>query len=218
MDPASHLTCPLCQGHQTTVFFSDRKRDYLQCQGCLLVFVPSEQHVSETEEKAIYDLHQNAPDDPGYRRFLARLSDPLSKRLAAHATGLDYGCGCGPAPALPGLLAEKGYSVQRYDPFYANDPTLLTQRYAFITCSEVVEHFRCPGREFARLFAMLQPRGHLGIMTKRVLDAEAFSRWHYKNDPTHISFFSIDTFQWLADKYRCRVEFAQQDVAIFQVV
>ncbi|GIS59730.1 MAG: hypothetical protein CM1200mP2_19550 [Planctomycetaceae bacterium] len=42
-----------------------------------------------------------------------------------------------------------------------------------------------PGEELDRLWGCLSPGGVLGIMTKRVLDHEAFSRWHYKkrSDP-----------------------------------
>ncbi len=104
-----------------------------------------------------------------------------------------------------------------YDPFYADDPALLERRYDFITATEVIEHFRTPRAEFERLFALLKPGGLLGVMTKRVIDREAFARWHYKNDLTHISFFSIPTLRWLAERYRCRVDFVQSDVAVFQL-
>nr|WP_305906507.1 class I SAM-dependent methyltransferase [Methylomarinum sp. Ch1-1]MDP4519193.1 class I SAM-dependent methyltransferase [Methylomarinum sp. Ch1-1] len=128
---------------------------------------------------------------------------------------MDYGCG--PGPALTMMLRERGFDMQTYDPLYADHPERLRHAYDFITCTEVVEHFRRPHDEFERLFALLKTGGHLGVMTKMVIDAEAFARWHYKNDLTHISFFSLSTFQWLAKKYRCRVEFLHSDVVIFQV-
>ena len=53
-------------------------------------------------------------------------------------------------------------------------------------------------------------------MTKLVIDAEAFSRWHYKNDLTHVSFFSKTTMQWLAETYHCELEFVGKDVMIFR--
>ena len=165
-------------------------------------------------EKAIYDLHENDADDPGYQGFLSRLSTPLLARLQMDSAGLDYGCG--PGPLLASMLTRRGHRVKTYDPYYANHPQNLQQSYDFITCTEVVEHFRRPGREFQRLFAMLKPLGLLAIMTKLVIDAEAFGRWHYKNDPTHISFFSTETMQWLAQLYQCRVEFIGKDVIIFQ--
>ena len=205
--------CPLCFGGHISSFHSDKRRDYLRCQDCLLVFVPSDQHLDFQQEKAIYDLHQNQADDGGYREFLSRLALPLLDRLAPLSSGLDYGCG--PGPLLAEILKQAGHGIELYDPIYANHPQHLQNRYDFITCTEVAEHFRRPGIEFERLFGLLKPRGRLGLMTKLVLDADAFARWHYKNDQTHISFFSRPTLQWLAERYRCEVEFIGQDVIIF---
>lgn len=215
MDQATSISCPLCHHSQTELFHSDKRRDYSRCRNCQLVFVPKHQHVSSAEEKAIYDLHQNSLYDQGYRRFLSRLTIPLTRRLAHGATGLDFGCG--PASALSAMLREQGFTMHEYDPLYANDPTLLSRHYDFVTSTEVVEHFRDPYTDIDRLFSLVNNNGHLGLMTKRVIDATAFSRWHYKNDLTHIAFFSVATFEWLAQKYRCRVEFCDQDVVLFEI-
>jgi 2-polyprenyl-3-methyl-5-hydroxy-6-metoxy-1,4-benzoquinol methylase len=194
-------------------FHCDKVRTYLRCQQCSLVFVPEHQHLSPAQEKAIYDLHQNQGDDPGYRQFLSRLATPLLQSLKPQSKGLDYGCG--PGPLLAQLLREHGHHVELYDPFYAANSTYRRRRYDFVTCSEVVEHFRQPGREFEHLFALLQPRGKLAVMTKLVIDAPAFAKWHYKNDPTHISFFSRTSLQWLADHYGKRLSIMGNDVALF---
>lgn len=207
------MACPLCQHNLCTVFYSDKRRDYLRCQRCQLVFVPPQQHLSPTAEKAIYDLHQNQLDDLGYRRFLSRLTQPMLESLSSGAEGLDFGCG--PGPLLAQMFREQGFQMETYDPFYANHPELLQRRYDFITCSEVVEHLRQPQPVFAQLFDMLKPQGLLGIMTKLVIDAEAFSRWHYKNDLTHISFFSEATMQWIADQQHCQLALFGKDVVIF---
>ncbi|WKJ92090.1 class I SAM-dependent methyltransferase [Methylomonas montana] len=208
------LTCPLCAATDTHHFHSDRRRDYSRCENCLLVFVDSNQHLPLAQEKAIYDLHQNAIDDPGYLKFLSRLARPLLERLPANALGLDYGCG--PGPALAELIKAQGHRVKLYDPFYADFPEHLQQDYDFIVCTEVVEHFREPKQEFNRLLGLLKPGGWLGIMTKLVIDAEAFAKWHYKNDQTHVAFFSQATFNWLAARYDCRIEFAASDAIILQ--
>lgn len=206
--------CPLCLGLSIAEFYQDRVREYFRCRHCALVFVPQEQHLSAHAEKALYDLHENRIDDLGYRQFLSRLCNPLSARLSPRAHGLDFGCG--PGPLLATMLAEQGFSVRIYDPFYANEPELLYQRYDFITCTEVVEHLRQPQPVFEQLFGLLKPDGLLGIMTKRVIDVQAFSRWHYKNDPTHICFYSEATLQWLADKYQRNLVLIDKDVVIFQ--
>lgn len=206
--------CPLCFSKQLVDYHQDKLRPYLQCQNCQLVFVPLIAHLSLSSEKAIYDLHQNDLLDEGYQQFLSRLTSPLLPYLKPNSFGLDYGCG--PAPLLASLLKKSGHQMAVYDPFYVNEPATLQHSYDFITCSEVVEHFRQPHQEFQRLFGLLNPDGILAIMTKRVIDQTAFSRWHYKNDLSHISFFSETTFLWLADQYRFRVDFPCADVAIFK--
>lgn len=206
--------CALCGSPDSGLFHSDKRRDYWRCGQCLLVFVDQDQHLPLAAEKAIYDLHQNNCADTGYREFLSRLAIPLLARLPASCTGLDFGCG--PGPALAQMLEAGGHVVTLYDPIYAADPDVLNCQYQFVSCSEVVEHFRQPGNEFDRLFTLLQPGGWLAIMTKLVIDAEAFAKWHYKNDLTHIAFFSRSTFEWLARRYLCHIEFIGQDVIILQ--
>lgn len=214
MDPSTPSLiedCPLCFGTSTEYYHQDKHRLYAHCLRCHLVFVPASQHLPAAAEKAIYDLHQNNPEDAGYRRFLSRLTQPLSRYLKHGDNGLDFGCG--PASAIPLLLP--GQAMQRYDPIYFNNTALLNQQYDFITCTEVVEHFRQPRQEFQRLFSLLKADGHLGIMTKMVISPAAFARWHYKNDLTHIAFFSRECFLWLASQYHKQISFYGNDVVIF---
>lgn len=180
----------------------------------MLVFVNQEQHLTRYQEKAIYDLHENSESDPGYLAFLSRLAQPLLARIPANANGLDFGCG--PGPALAKVFRVSGHTMSLYDPFYADYPERLRSTYDFVVCTEVVEHFRDPKREFDLLFDLLEPGGWLGIMTKLVIDAEAFAKWHYKNDLTHIAFYSRSTFYWLARRHGCEVEFIGKDVIILQ--
>jgi SAM-dependent methyltransferase len=206
------LRCPLCDAPGAVHFHRDRRREYLRCIECSLVFVPPGYHLDREQEKAEYDLHQNTLDDSGYRRFLARLADPLLASLPAGARGLDFGCG--PGPALAAMLVEAGCEVSLYDVFYEPDPEALEQSYQFITATEVVEHLRHPGAELSRLWQMLEPGGCLGVMTKLVIDAAAFATWHYKSDPTHISFFSDRTWRWWAENVDARLERIGSDVAL----
>ncbi len=218
----SNLTCPLCQSANGTLFFQDpslhqssphKNRDYYRCPVCLLVFVPPEQFLTLEEEKAQYDLHENSADDQGYRHFLNRLFRPLSKLIQTNSSGLDFGSG--PGPTLSLMFKGSGHSVEIYDYFYAPDLTPLTQSYDFITATEVIEHLHHPRQELERLWSCLKPGGVLGIMTKRVIDQESFKKWHYKNDPTHICFFSIETFNWLAQHWGAAFSAPEKDVVIF---
>lgn len=205
------MHCPLCHAPGQD-FHRDRRRPYLRCGRCLLVWVPPAFLLSPGQEKAEYDLHRNSPEDPAYRGFLGRLARPLLQRLPATASGLEFGCG--PGPALATMLREAGHRVRLYDPFYFPDPGALEGCYDFITATEVVEHLHRPGAELERLWALLRPGGTLGVMTKLVRDREAFSTWHYKNDPTHVCFFCRDTWSWWAECHGATVVFPEADVIL----
>lgn len=206
--------CPFCASPELSNFHQDRRRAYLQCARCALVFVPSRFHLGSAAEKAEYDLHENAVSDPGYRQFLSRVFEPLVTRLPAGASGLDFGCG--PAPALALMLREAGFSVALYDHFYYPDRAPLEARYDFICATEVVEHLSAPGEVLGRLWQQLGSGGYLAIMTKLVRDREAFTTWHYKNDPTHVCFFSAKTWQWWAGKNEASIEQIGADVILLQ--
>ncbi|MCW8929542.1 MAG: class I SAM-dependent methyltransferase [Gammaproteobacteria bacterium] len=212
-----NLTCPLCQISEGIPFFKDR-RNYFQCPECSLVFVPPQQYISTKEEKSMYDLHENSADDPGYRQFLNRFLIPFLTHIKPNSHGLDFGSG--PGPTLSIMLKENGHSVVNYDCFYAPDINLLEscsaeKAYDFITATEVVEHLHHPKKELERLWSCLKPNGSLGIMTKRVLNQKAFTHWHYKNDITHVCFFALETFQWLAKHWNATLTTPEKDVVIF---
>lgn len=167
-----------------------------------------------TAEKQVYDLHDNSPDDPGYRRFLGKLAEPLLARLAPRATGLEFGCG--PGPALASMLAERGHEVALYDPFFHPDTTVLARQYEFITCTEVIEHLHDPWSVFAQLDSLLKPGGWLGVMTCFQTDDERFANWHYRRDPTHVVFYRESTLMKIAERFGWAVEIPAKDVALFR--
>lgn len=210
----SYHQCPLCLTNNTQFYHEDNNREYYQCDECQLVFVPSNQLLSSEEEKTHYDLHQNNPGDPGYRLFLNRLFSPMVALLRRNAQGLDYGSG--PGPTLSVMFEEQGYDMEIYDYFYANDELVFNKRYDFITCTETIEHIQHPHEDINRLWSLLKENGYLGIMTKLVENKNRFSDWHYKNDPTHICFYSRATFDWLATKLGASVNYHSADVIIFK--
>lgn len=207
--------CPLCQHSRIQPFSSDRRRSYFRCDLCCLVFADRSALLSAEQEKAQYDLHQNQLDDPGYRKFLSRLSLPLLNTLTeAQNTGLDFGCG--PGPLLAKMLREAGKQMQVWDPFYAPELSVLRTRYHFVSCTEAIEHFIHPAKEWALWLDLLLPQGVLAVMTKRYTDQNSFAHWHYKNDPTHISFFHQATFEFLAQRDQFDLEFPADDVVLFK--
>ncbi|WP_337879830.1 class I SAM-dependent methyltransferase [Rheinheimera sp.] len=207
--------CPLCFHPDSSLFHQDKKRPYWRCPQCALVFVAATDHLSAAAEKAQYDLHQNHCDDPGYRQFLNRLAKPLQQKLGRTGlSGLDFGCG--PGPLLAQMLTEQGQRMAIWDPYFAPDPAPLNQSYDFISCSEAIEHFAAPAKEWHLWQRLLKPAAVLAIMTKRYIDLKGFANWHYKNDPTHISFFHEKTFEFLAQRDGFTVEFPAPDVVLLQ--
>ncbi len=207
---AQPMRCPLCGGNNIDAYFKDTQREYLRCVHCQLVFVPRRFWLSPKSEQAVYDLHENDATDEGYRKFLSRLTKPLLEKLEPHQKGLDFGCG--PGPALPVLMSEHGHRMDQYDPLYSNDTSVFHKQYDFICATEVVEHLRRPDSAFVSLFNILKPGGWLGIMTKLVIDRQAFRQWHYIRDPTHICFYRRSTFIYIAKRFNATLEIADKDV------
>lgn len=207
------MDCPLCAQPAQPVA-EDRRRRYFQCSGCRLIFADPASHLDAAAEKAVYDLHCNDPADAGYRDFLARLATPLLARLRPGMRGLDYGCG--PGPTLSGMLSRAGMEMTDYDPLYAPDPAVLERDYDFVTCSEVVEHFKRPAQDWARLVTLLRTGGWLGVMTQLVISPERFRHWQYKNDPTHVAFYSAETFAWIGARFGLAIERADTAVLLLR--
>ncbi|MFN3973607.1 MAG: class I SAM-dependent methyltransferase, partial [Gemmobacter sp.] len=149
-------------------------------------------------------MHQNVEHDAAYRRFLKKLGDPLLARLPPASHGLDFGCG--PGPALADMLREHGHTVALYDPLFQPDRSVLANRYGFITCTEVIEHFHQPAAEFRRLDGMLANGGWLAVMTCFQTDDARFAQWHYRRDPTHVVFYRETTLRWLARHHGWGIE------------
>jgi hypothetical protein len=205
--------CVLCT-QASPLLTKDRHRAYFHCPQCDLIFSDSAGHLDPAAEKARYEKHQNEPADPRYRRFLNRLAQPLLARLRPAMRGLDYGCG--PAPTLSLLLEEAGMVMSVYDPYYAAEQRVLAGPYDFVTCTEVVEHFRSPAGDWALLTGLLVPGGWLAIMTSLVSDRSRFLQWRYKDDPTHVCFYSAVTIGWLGARFGLTVHHVDDKVVLFQ--
>ena len=206
--------CPLCRSETSFFFSKDRFREYYHCQVCDLIFVPSQYHLTPQQEKERYDLHENNPNDPGYRKFLSTLVDPIAEIVPEGSKGLDFGSG--PEPVMAEMLKGCGYEIEVYDKYYADDKKVLTQEYDFITCCETVEHFTNPKKELALLFRILKPGGGLGIQTSlHKYQIQTFNNWHYKRDLTHICFFSEKSFHWIHQEFKLSVPKISNTVFLF---
>ncbi|WDL83632.1 class I SAM-dependent methyltransferase [Aeromonas bestiarum] len=205
------LSCPLCCATDAYGLPVAGKL-YHRCRACELVWLDAAEHLDPEREKAVYDGHDNQVDDPRYRSFLMRAFGEVLSRLPPPASGLDFGCG--PGPALIAMGREAGYQMAGYDKFYTDLPELLTRQYDFITSTEVIEHIAAPRAVLDGLWACLKPGGILVLQTQRVLGDERFKSWRYRHDPTHIVFFAEASFRALAARWQADVLFPHADVAV----
>jgi SAM-dependent methyltransferase len=206
-------SCPLCGGISLVTVEVHGKR-YLDCATCRLVHLATAHRLDAARERAHYTTHRNDPADAGYRAFLNRVATPLVELLEPGAAGLDYGSG--PGPTLSVLLTEKGFSVALYDPFFDPDPAPLGRTYDFITCTETAEHFFEPSLEFARLRRLLRPGGILAVMTEVLRDDTLLDGWWYLRDPTHVSFYRPETFEWLGEHHGFSHRFVHRNVSLLR--
>lgn len=208
-------SCPLCTC-ATAHLLTDHSRAFFHCPHCELIFADPASQLDRQAERAIYDQHENDPNDERYRRFLNRLATPLLAKLQPGMCGLDYGCG--PGPTLSLIFEEAGMRMSNYDPIYAPDTSVLAQHYDFVSCTEVVEHFYNPLLDWTRLSSLITPGGWLGVMTSFAPPLDEFSDWHYKNDPTHVSFYSTRTFAWLAQRLGLHIEAMSDNVVLLRKI
>lgn len=142
-----------------------------------------------------YMEHNNDVSDVRYRNFVSPITDSVLKNFSKVDKGLDYGGGTG--PVIAEVLKEKEYDISVYDPYFHYFPELLAQKYNYIACCEVIEHFYYPYFEFAELKKIIEPNGMLICMTDLYYDEIDFDVWNYKDDPTHVFFYSKYSFDFI---------------------
>ena len=105
--------------------------------------------------------------------------------------------------------------MDRYDPYFAPTP-LHEKSYDFITCTEVVEHFRAPLIELKKMCSMVQEGGWIGIMTQLRDSHRNDPTWWYLRDRTHVSFYSAKTFEWIARALDLKIHSLDQSVIVMR--
>lgn len=193
--------CVLCDGRQLLPLQLQTRPGvrYWHCQDCDLIFIDRADLLSSADEKARYENHENVEGNVGYEKFLGQLWQPMRKYLKPSASGIDFGCG--PGPALQKMIEREGFACAIYDPFYVKDEKVLSQTYDFVTSTEVVEHFNHPAKSWDILLALVRTGGVIGVMTQFhsgcSQTAEFFAKWWYARDPAHVSFYSEKTLRWI---------------------
>jgi hypothetical protein len=154
--------------------------------------------ISSEAEKARYLTHNNDVEDERYQEFVSPITSSVMKNVSPGSLGLDYGAGTGPVIAK--MLEDEGYRINLYDPFFHPDKTVLAHTYDFVVCCEVIEHFHKPLEEFRLLKQFLRPTGRLYCMTDLLVERRDFDKWYYKDDPTHVIFYSEENLKWITNE------------------
>lgn len=188
--------CRLCSG-ETESFFKEENREFVVCRTCEGIQLLPEYFISPRAEEDRYLTHNNDVEDVRYQNFVSPITSGVLEDFSTKNTGLDYGCGTGPVAATE--LAKKGFSVRLYDPFFHPDTDALQNSYDFIICCEVMEHFFEPKQEFTNLSNLLNPGGKLYCKTSLYSEEIDFQNWYYKNDPTHVYFYTEKCLQWIRE-------------------
>ena len=207
-------TCPICGADELQKYHEGQGREYLLCLQCDLVFVPRTQLPTIDVEKTKYDQHQNSPQDSGYRAFLSKLFTPIKEFIEPKSYGLDFGSG--PGPTLSKMFEAEGYKMDIYDIFYAPNKEVFAKEYDFVTTTEVIEHLHNPKEELLRLASILKSGGVLGVMTAFRVEQEKFGDWYYKNDLTHVRFFTPKVFDYIAKMLDMQIVYIADGVVIFK--
>jgi hypothetical protein len=206
--------CPVCKGSDTELFDQIDNKDYFRCNTCLVVFLDRKSYLPFEDEKERYAQHNNDIYDSEYRTFLSRLYNPIVKKLPAGAMGLDYGCG--PGPALVHMFREAGFVMDLYDPYFFPEKSHLGKQYQFITCTEAAEHFYNPYEEFNTIDDLLEMEGWLGVMTNFFDESINFKDWYYRKDPTHVVFYTEETFEVIASTRSWQCEIPSKNIVLFK--
>jgi len=207
------MNCIVCKSDLVSVYKIIDSKKYWDCKFCSAVFLDKDHRLEPALERERYLLHENRIDDKAYRDFLSKLANPLKEKLSKKSEGLDYGCGEG--PALVDIFTSLGFKMNLYDPFFFPDKDIFLKKYDFITCTEVIEHFYYPFKEFVFLDSLLVKEGWLGIMTSFLPKDELFKNWYYRKDPTHVVFYTKETFEVIASQRNWGLEIESKDVVLF---
>ena len=134
-----------------------------------------------------YEQHNNDTSDPRYLNYLNQLWS-LKPNLN-YKTILDFGCG--PTQGLKALASE--YNVDSYDTYFY---PIQLKKYDLVFCCEVVEHFNNPKVSWNTLASVTE---NILLVRTETYEKTDFASWYYKDDPTHVCFYSHKTLECMEE-------------------
>src|SRR5258708_21210799 len=190
--------CLICQTGLQKLSLAGDEKVYHACPTCQWIVLDKSCVPSLEKQKERYLQHENSPESEGYvemfEGFIKACVDPF---IPKGQKILDFGCG--PLPVLADLLKKREYLVDTYDLFFTADETYKLKKYNLIILTDVLEHLENPIAILRALSERLEPQGVISIMTLfHPNDHEEFSKWWYRRDITHVSFYTHETLKEIA--------------------
>src|SRR6056297_2127254 len=196
------MECKLC--NSSDIKEIKVKEKYYYCNNCELIFIEPDKLPDYDREHEVYCGHENTHENKGYVNMFKEFIDNYIIYYKNEIEDvLEYGCG--PGPVLADLLEELDFNVYKYDPFFYSDFDYKNKKYDLITSTEVFEHFFDPKNEINKLVQLIKPGKYLAVMTSFHQGIEHFKDWWYKRDPTHVSFYSLKTFQYIEENHSLEI-------------
>lgn len=196
--------CRLCR-HPARLVFEDT-RPFYACNVCGLIFSDCFLSVEAVEKhyKDQYDPDFDWKRESGFVvEWLKKLVDPIT---LLSLSILDYGSGGG---FLTKALREMGFKVDCYEPMLHGEFVRenYSNAYDVVILNEVIEHLEDINKTLDIVYNVLADNGLVFLKTLLTdhmindpLNFQAlFKGWWYKDDPTHISFFSSLTIEYICN-------------------
>lgn len=197
--------CKICSSDTIEIQDPKSAKIYHKCARCDYIFLDEFFYVDNDREKKNYDKHDNSFDSLGYvKMFEDLIGDFIANDSKNIKTALDFGCGRG--AVLSALLEKNSITCDVYDKFYFPQKIYENKKYDLIVSTEVIEHLSHPIEVLQELLSHIKEGGYLLLMTIfHPSNDDEFFKWWYIRDITHIGFFNLKTFEYIASSLNLKI-------------
>ena len=195
------MNCRICET-ESSLFYSD-VRSFYKCPSCTLIFT------NETADNVAAEKHYKDQWNNADKNFWKQQTDGLLSVIHRYKMPvgrvLDFGSGTG---EITKEFQARGIEATPLEPMihgYLKDQN-YPDKFDVVVGVEVIEHLPDMREELKEIEKNLSADGIMlftTILTDSFIDSinevEQFKGWWYKDDPTHVSFFSSKSILRLAE-------------------